>query len=322
MPALWSSTAAPPPKRSLYRRDHPQQHPRGLDELREVMSLLRETAPDPQRPQPTLADLPALLEESTSAGLAVSCTVAPGAVEQVERGPASTGRTAYRVVQEALTNVRNTPRRRASRRGAATSATASTSRSATESSAAIRTPATPPGSGTGLIGLRERVGLAGGPSTSSRRPIAASRCAPGCPMRPPIGNAMTIGVLIVDDDALVRSGLAFMLRAADASRSSARPATATRCPRLWPPCTRTSCSWTSGWPGSTASPPLARCRRAAAPQVHRPDHLRRRPRRPRRAGGRRGRLPAQGHPTGRHRARRREGRRAASRCSRPRSPAA
>ena len=39
-----------------------------LNELREVIDLLRETTPDPERPQPTLSDLPILLEESTAAG--------------------------------------------------------------------------------------------------------------------------------------------------------------------------------------------------------------------------------------------------------------
>ena len=48
-----------------------------LNELREVIDLLRDNTPDSERPQPTLADLPALLEESTSAGLDVSCQYFP-----------------------------------------------------------------------------------------------------------------------------------------------------------------------------------------------------------------------------------------------------
>ena len=133
-----------------------------LNELREVVSLLRETAPDPQRPQPTLADLPALLEESKSAGLEVACTVSPQAVEQVESGPASTGRTAYRVVQEALTNVRKHAPRARVRVEVYDVGDGIDVSVCNQPSPAIRTLATPPGSGTGLAGLRERVCLAGG----------------------------------------------------------------------------------------------------------------------------------------------------------------
>src|SRR5689334_970637 len=62
-----------------------------LNELREVIDLLRESTPDSQRPQPTLADLPSLVAESTSAGLDVSCEISPRALEHVGNDPASTG---------------------------------------------------------------------------------------------------------------------------------------------------------------------------------------------------------------------------------------
>jgi len=74
-------------------------------QLRRMLGVLREDAsedtPSPRAPQPSPADLPALLERVRSGGLEVVYTVTgrPGAV------PAATGATVYRIVQEALTNV-------------------------------------------------------------------------------------------------------------------------------------------------------------------------------------------------------------------------
>ncbi len=73
-----------------------------VEELREVIAVLREdsgqtTAP----PQPMLAQLPALLEESRSAGMRVHARID---VTDANRVPDAVGRTAYRVVQEGLTN--------------------------------------------------------------------------------------------------------------------------------------------------------------------------------------------------------------------------
>ena len=57
----------------------------------------------PERPQPTLVDLPLLIDESRKAGMRVvlECEVTDlGAV------PEPVGRTAFRIVQEGLTNAR------------------------------------------------------------------------------------------------------------------------------------------------------------------------------------------------------------------------
>lgn len=68
-----------------------------LQDLREVIGVLR--APVGELPQPTLADIPQLVEESVRAGMHVSLA------EEVDGvTPDTVGRTAYRVVQEALTN--------------------------------------------------------------------------------------------------------------------------------------------------------------------------------------------------------------------------
>lgn len=76
-----------------------------LEELREVIGVLRaddlaETAGDAP-PQPVLADLPALIGESRDAGVQVSLE------DRTEPDvPETLGRTAYRIVQEGLTNAR------------------------------------------------------------------------------------------------------------------------------------------------------------------------------------------------------------------------
>ncbi|RZT20081.1 signal transduction histidine kinase [Kribbella sp. VKM Ac-2569] len=68
-----------------------------LQDLREVIGVLR--APVGELPQPAFADLPALVEGSREAGIPVDLTLdAPGAL------PEHVGRTAYRIVQEGLTN--------------------------------------------------------------------------------------------------------------------------------------------------------------------------------------------------------------------------
>jgi signal transduction histidine kinase len=73
-----------------------------LDELRHLLGVLRpETDPDGLGPQPGLADLPRLVEQTRGAGLDVSLATA-GVVAGL---PARVDLFAYRIVQEALTNV-------------------------------------------------------------------------------------------------------------------------------------------------------------------------------------------------------------------------
>jgi len=68
-----------------------------LQDLREVIGVLR--APVGELPQPAFADLPALVDEARQAGLPVELDFdAPGNL------PEHVGRTAYRIVQEGLTN--------------------------------------------------------------------------------------------------------------------------------------------------------------------------------------------------------------------------
>ena len=73
-----------------------------LEELRHLLGVLRpETDPDGLGPQPGLADLPRLVEQIRRAGLDVSLATDGVAAEL----PARVDLFAYRIVQEALTNV-------------------------------------------------------------------------------------------------------------------------------------------------------------------------------------------------------------------------
>jgi signal transduction histidine kinase len=130
-----------------------------LEELREVISVLRDDEHPDTPPQPTLADLARLVEESRAAGMRVRLADEVGEVGSL---PAATGRTAYRVVQEALTNAR---KHAAGEPVDVTLAGAPGGRLVIEVTNPLpATPTTPvlPGTGTGLIGLAERVRLAGG----------------------------------------------------------------------------------------------------------------------------------------------------------------
>ncbi len=93
---------------------HPDQAARALEtisatgrealgEMRRLLGILRtEQAAGPgTRPQPGLADLEFLLEQSRTAGMKVTADV----VRPLPSVPAGVGLTAYRIVQEGLTNV-------------------------------------------------------------------------------------------------------------------------------------------------------------------------------------------------------------------------
>lgn len=131
-----------------------------LSELRDVLSVLREVGSDDsiQKPQPVLADLPHLLKEVRDSGARVVLTDLTVASETL---PATLSRTVYRVVQEGLTNAR---KHAPGHRVQITLAGAPGGQLTIELRNPL--PGSPhtslPGSGTGLIGLTERVRLVGG----------------------------------------------------------------------------------------------------------------------------------------------------------------
>jgi signal transduction histidine kinase len=134
-----------------------------LEELRGVIGVLREEPgyeSVPPAPQPTLSDIPRLVEETRRAGANIEFEMR---VDDAEAMPSSLGRDAYRIVQEALTNMC----KHAS--GTATwvrvtGAPGVGLHVSVRNRQPIRAAAglALPGSGTGLLGLQERVALAGG----------------------------------------------------------------------------------------------------------------------------------------------------------------
>jgi signal transduction histidine kinase len=129
-----------------------------LVDLRSVLGVLRDQATGEllDKPQPTYADLAELVDEARESGMNVEYA------DLLEAGspvPDVTGRTVYRIVQEALTNARKH----------APGALVSVTLSGSESEGVdilVRNPVgfgtTTPPSGLGLVGLRERAELRGG----------------------------------------------------------------------------------------------------------------------------------------------------------------
>lgn len=132
-----------------------------LEDLRDILGVLRaESTREQSRPQPTLADLPALVEEVGANGLLVDLQLAVDPREV----PEALGRTAFRVVQEGLTNVRKHAPGHAvrvcveGRRGRRLSVVVCDRPTSATGAVALDAPS----SGFGLVGLRERVELVGG----------------------------------------------------------------------------------------------------------------------------------------------------------------
>ncbi|MEV4281945.1 sensor histidine kinase [Actinoplanes xinjiangensis] len=128
-----------------------------LDELREVINLLREDdTADGVHPQPVLADVPRLVAESRAAGTEV---LLREAVDEPAEAPPTVARTAYRVVQEGLTNARKHAA------GQTVRVTVSGGPGAgldVDVRNRLAVAGTLPSGGAGLAGLTERVHLAGG----------------------------------------------------------------------------------------------------------------------------------------------------------------
>ncbi|WP_329588120.1 histidine kinase [Streptomyces sp. NBC_01362] len=130
-----------------------------LQDLREIIGVLRSPGEsDGDRPQPTLATLDSLIDESRLAGMKVTLV---NRVDEPSTAPAATGRTVYRIAQEGLTNAR--------KHAPGTEVTVTVTGAPGEGlTVEVRNPAPTepfervPGSGQGLIGLTERATLAGG----------------------------------------------------------------------------------------------------------------------------------------------------------------
>ncbi|MFD0150674.1 sensor histidine kinase [Streptomyces sp. NPDC055721] len=144
-----------------------------LQDLREIIGVLRAPGENGDgggdRPQPTLATLDALVAESREAGADVVLELDVDTAEGAPAVPASTGRTAYRIAQEGLTNAR--------KHAPGTKVTVAVGGRPGEGlTVTVHNPAPAgpvphvPGSGQGLIGLTERAALAGGRLEHGRDP--------------------------------------------------------------------------------------------------------------------------------------------------------
>ncbi|MFD7865230.1 histidine kinase [Streptomyces sp. NPDC057682] len=149
-----------------------------LDDLRATVGLLRQSgdAATPAEPAPGLSRLPTLLESFRRAGLEVS-TDQEGTVRSL---PPGVDLTAYRIVQEALTNVTKHAGTGSARvrlawnrdrvtitiadDGPSTRTPSTASTGSAASAAGGRAP------GFGLIGMRERATAVGGRLSAGRRP--------------------------------------------------------------------------------------------------------------------------------------------------------
>jgi signal transduction histidine kinase len=139
-----------------------------LEELRGTIGVLRGKGDEeaPSVPQPTLRDIPRLVEQTRQTGAKIDFDM-----DVTGETSGALGRDAYRIVQEALTNAaKHAP-------GTATTvrlrggpdvglSVSVRNRQPLPVGAGARVAAMPvPGSGSGLIGLHERVDLAGGTLT-------------------------------------------------------------------------------------------------------------------------------------------------------------
>ncbi|HEY3870082.1 MAG TPA: histidine kinase [Actinocrinis sp.] len=135
-----------------------------LEDLRAVIGVLRDgpggQEPQLQPPQPTLAALPGLLEESRAAGMRIRAEVG---LPDLAAVPDAIGRHALRIVQEALTNARKhataAPVELRLDGGPGDGLTIEV-RNPTPALATAE--AKIPGTGAGLLGLAERATLTGG----------------------------------------------------------------------------------------------------------------------------------------------------------------
>jgi signal transduction histidine kinase len=134
-----------------------------LEELRGVIGVLREEPgqePVPPTPQPTLSDIRRLVEETRQAGPKIDFEML---VEHADALPGALGRDAYRIVQEALTNI-GKHASGAAARVRVTGAPGGGLHVSVRNRQRVHAGGGPtlPGSGAGLLGLQERVALTGG----------------------------------------------------------------------------------------------------------------------------------------------------------------
>ncbi len=150
-----------------------------LGEVRQVLATLRTPGDAPRSPAPGLDRLPELVEQARSAGLAVDVTT-EGTPAPLAPG---TDLAAFRIVQEALTNIVRHSGSRTAR------VLLRHTRAALEIRVDDDGPATtgadgPAGGGNGLAGMRERAAALGGTVEAGPRPDGGFRVRARIPLAP------------------------------------------------------------------------------------------------------------------------------------------
>ncbi|QFG26225.1 sensor histidine kinase [Actinomadura sp. WMMB 499] len=127
-----------------------------LEELRDVLGVLRSDTDRPEPPQPSLGGIPELVADARASGLDVTLTTSVAGTP-----PEAVGRTCYRIVQEGLTNAaKHAP---GAHVDVAVEGTAGDEMRVSVRNAPAAMPAVrPPASGFGLLGVGERITIAGG----------------------------------------------------------------------------------------------------------------------------------------------------------------
>ncbi|MFE9426901.1 sensor histidine kinase [Kitasatospora sp. NPDC006697] len=149
-----------------------------LDELRATVGLLRgrDDGEEPREPAPGLAELPALLDSFRHAGLAVELRQDGPPAEPAQL----TALTAYRIIQEALTNTH--------KHAGAGSALVELANGGGVLAVTVTDDGTGRGGGAGtghgMIGMYERARSAGGTLTAGPRPGGGFRVHAELPLRP------------------------------------------------------------------------------------------------------------------------------------------
>ncbi|GAB2583395.1 sensor histidine kinase [Streptomyces capparidis] len=166
-----------------------------LTELRRVLDVLRsqDTGADaPDAPQPTLADLDGLMANVRAAGVPVTATLPDKGV----RLPPGVELSAFRIVQEALSNVlRHAPGAPVRVRVAGTAGGLRVAVT-NDRPRTVPPPLAPPGTGHGILGMRERAAMLGGTlragpmpgggwTVTAFLPVTGAEGGPGAPPRGP-----------------------------------------------------------------------------------------------------------------------------------------
>ena len=174
-----------------------------LSELRRLLGVLREDTGAEYAPAPGLENLDRLTADLGAAGLPVAVHIEGSSCEL----PPGVNLTAYRIVQEGLTNVLKH------------AGPAHADVLVAYEPGAVRLEVTDDGRGVngrsgpgghGLVGMRERVGVYGGTLEAGPKSGGGFRVVAATALR----GGRVIRVAVADDQALVRSGFAVLLKSA------------------------------------------------------------------------------------------------------------